>query len=415
VELAGLQAFTLWALLALAVVNYARFRDVLYPPVIQAAVWLTVIALYRLNEDSFNSLSDQMYLIVLNGIVMFSAGAYVTTARYKPGLRFPPFGQWYRDDVLAKFIFWLPILGLPFYLQRSIELAANGESDFFLLNIRHAMVNGEPAQNYGMLAWLITAGVVACSIELYKHLVKPNTLKLFVSLAVAMIYAMLSSGRTSVLLLFTMLAGMMLISRKRGYVKTFLGFIVAVSLAFIAAGYWLQKGIKAETDLLDNINIMWEHIKLYVLGPLPAFDVYWSNAKDLDYGTHSFRTILILFQRLGADISAPPLVQEFVAVPMDFNVYTVYLPYLKDWGIIGVLFIQALLGMWHGYLYKNADRGEPLFIILYAMFLYPLLMQFFQDQYVSLLSVWCQAAAAAYIYFKIPSFRLRTGLAYARS
>jgi oligosaccharide repeat unit polymerase len=401
---------TLCVLVFALLMNYARFRDVMYPPVIQSSIWLIVVALYVLNVDSFNSVSDEMYWIVLNGIFMFSAGAYGATALYKPRLRFPPLGQWYRDDLLAKFLFWLPIVGLPFYVHRSSELAALGSTEFFLLNIRYAMIAAEPPQNYGMLAWLVTASVLACGIEFYKHWVKPNKLKLFVSFVVSLTYALLSSGRTSVLLLFTMLAGMGLISRKSGLAKASLGFVGAVAIAFIAAGYWLQKGIKSDTDFFDNINIMWEHIKLYALGPLPAFDLYWSTATNLDYGANTFRSILVLFERLGADIAAPPLIQEFVPVPMDFNVYTVYLPYLKDWGLIGILFVPGVLGMWHGYLYKHADRGDPFFIILYAIFLYPLVMQFFQDQYVGALSVWCQAAAAAYLYFKNPSFRFRVRL-----
>ena len=53
-------------------------------------------------------------------------------------------------------------------------------------------------------------------------------------------------------------------------------------------------------------------------------------------------------------------------------------------------------------------RKNPIQIYYFAMLSYPLIMQFFQDQYVSLLSTWFQIVIAGIVVYKSSIFAVST-------
>ena len=66
----------------------------------------------------------------------------------------------------------------------------------------------------------------------------------------------------------------------------------------------------------------------------------------------------------------------------------------------GLLFFFALFGRMHGSLYLRAKLGDPRCVVLYGLSVYPLLMQFFQDQYLSLLTTWVQLGLLVWLCFR---------------
>jgi oligosaccharide repeat unit polymerase len=385
-----LQALTFWALLVLIVMNYARFRDVLYPPVIQGTVWFVVLALYAINQDWLNTVSHDFYLIVVTGVFMFAVGSYFTTYATTTQKVSWPLSPALSKTFYSRLLFWIPLLGLPLFLARAYALGHEGSSDFLLINIRHILITEGVEAGYGPLQYLLPLSFVACGLQLYQHLYFKNRLKLVVSLAVAMAYAVLSTGRGYVLLLLLMMAGIATITRKVSTIRVAVYLTVALAIGFLFTGYFLQKGLKVDSGLSENLVHMQQHATVYVVGALPAFDEYRHLNHDLEYGTNTFRSVLAALSKIGFDVEVPKLIQDFVYVPMEFNVYTVYHPYYRDFAAPGMVAVQLLFGAWHGYLYKKSRQGAPLHIFLYALFLFPLVMQCFQDQYLSLLSMWVQ-------------------------
>jgi oligosaccharide repeat unit polymerase len=400
----ALQCLTLWGVFTLAIVNYRRFRDVLYPPVIQAIVWFVVLAGYLMNKDKFNEVSDDLYLIVLNGVLMFSIGGYLTTYKVRiPVLQTSDAPYTLTDSAYSRLLFWFPLLCLPLFLIRAYELGHGGPTDFLLINIRHVLLTEGLEEGYGVLQYLVPISFLSSGLQLYRHLYHDNWLRLGVSFTVAITYAVLSTGRGFVLLLLIMLAGITMITRKTDPLRGWGYFTMALCGALLFAGYMLQKGLHVQNDLSENVLALQQHFTAYLVGSLPAFDHYWHADQELEYGVNTFRSVLAGLQRIGLDVEVPPLIQEMVYIPIEFNVYTIYLPYSKDYGAAGILLVQLLFGAWHGYLFKKANGGTPFHVMLYALFLFPLVMQFFQDQYFSLLSMWLQFGSLMVILF----YRLR--------
>jgi oligosaccharide repeat unit polymerase len=83
------------------------------------------------------------------------------------------------------------------------------------------------------------------------------------------------------------------------------------------------------------------------------------------------------------------------------NVYTVFSPYYRDFGVVGVGLFLGVLGALHGWIFRQLKTGMPIIIVANALLFYALIMQFFQDQYFSLMSQWIQLLGWTYVFNKL--------------
>ena len=60
-----------------------------------------------------------------------------------------------------------------------------------------------------------------------------------------------------------------------------------------------------------------------------------------------------------------------------------------------------LLGSLHGWVFRQLKAGLPIIVVANALLFYALLMQFFQDQYFSLMSQWIQILFWTYLFNKL--------------
>ena len=97
-----------------------------------------------------------------------------------------------------------------------------------------------------------------------------------------------------------------------------------------------------------------------------------------------------------------PLVQNFISIGngVTTNVYTFYQYYISDFGCIYALLIQFLVGIFHGVSYKNMSQMKNYWIYIFCFSIYPLIMQFFQDQYISLMSTWIQILIFGFVFLR---------------
>ena len=90
---------------------------------------------------------------------------------------------------------------------------------------------------------------------------------------------------------------------------------------------------------------------------------------------------------------------------MPANVYTVHHPYIKDFGPLGGVLMLFGLGFLHSVVYRRATVHNPhaIYVFLFALLLFPLLMQVFQDMYFTLLSMWLQYGTYGIVFFVLLS------------
>jgi oligosaccharide repeat unit polymerase len=383
---------------AITFLNYCKHGDLLYPPVIQGLIWFIILVLYILNQSSFIPISSTMYLLILNGVFMFSCGSFLGTLGYdhvKSTFRLEPL----KENMITQSVFWLPIVAFPIFVLKAFQIASQGPFNSFFINLRYNLTMSQTSDDYGLLIYLISFSFLSVGMELYRFLISKKWYRLLLCIPVALGYAIFATGRTYFLCFFFILFGTLLITRRlkpgRGFALVGI-FGLAV---FVLLGLAFNKGGNFDNSLQENIRSVWDNFRLYLLGALPAMDIYMNKNIEPAWGNHMFRLIFVLLSIVGLKANVQPIHQEYQMVPLPTNVYTVYYPYYNDYLFYGAFLIQFILGIIHGLVYRKAATGHPLFVFLFAVLLYPLFMQFFHDQYFNLFSMWLQYIILVSVYY----------------
>lgn len=374
----------------LVAVSYLRFRDVLYPGVLHASIWGFVLFLYCLSADSFLPLAPQTLFIFVGGMLVFAMGSYLASWSYRPSER-PQAMVPFRRTRLLNALFWFNLLLLPVSFALAYGLAATGPSGSFLINLRLIETSG----NSDRFIWnyLVMLSVVSSALHLLAidtEMKQSGRLKFALSIPVAVGYCILNTGRTWFFMLLIVLMGLAVLTRKISVRKALLYSGTAALLLFVMIAVLLGKGGSVDKPVSDNAATLWDAFQTYLLGPLPSFDIFVRHHETVRLGDNTLRFFWAALDKIGFETPPVPLVHEFVNVPFPSNVYTVYRPYFDDFGLPGAVMVQFFLGLLHGRLYRKLARPDAFYCCLYAFSLYPLAMQFFQDQYLSLLSLWLQ-------------------------
>jgi oligosaccharide repeat unit polymerase len=174
--------------------------------------------------------------------------------------------------------------------------------------------------------------------------------------------------------------------KKKHLFYAFSGFLIL----FSTVGILLNNGGSTENNLEENISGLAGNFMIYLLGSLSAFDAFIHSNYIITYGENSFRFIYSVLYKIGSLESKPSeLVDQYVSIPFDTNVYTLYKIYFQDFGILFMMLVVFCMSLLHTYYYLKAINGRqfmPTFI--YSVMLYPLFMSFFQEQYLSLMPTW---------------------------
>jgi oligosaccharide repeat unit polymerase len=390
---------TLAVMVTVLAVSFLRYRDLLYPPVMQATLWTVILSLFLLNADAFRPLAGTTYLLLANGVVMFAAGSYLATYGYEAKKQRTYFVLTRPDWFLPAVIFVTAALA-PLALRRAMQLASHGLTGSFLADLRAARGAGsssfDAADPFNYVG-LLTIAIASVAVVMWQ---RGKTLRVVIAIAVAAFYATLSTGRAAFFMLILATMGVLLITRRISASKGGLAFVGMGFAVFVILGYIIGK-YAAGTSLSAKLQEGWAVMRLYMLGPLPALDLAITRQTTLDWGSDLFRPIAAVMYKIGLSDQHVSHFDPFVAIPNYTNTFTVYKPYLLDFGWTGMWLVQLPLGMMHGYLYRKADQGNAFCVFLFAISLHPLCLQFFTEKYVVILSVWVRFIAFAFLYLVI--------------
>jgi oligosaccharide repeat unit polymerase len=396
----AVQILVLVVAAAIVVFSMHVGRDRLHPAALHAGTWLVVCSIYLFTPHSMRQLSIQSLLCVLLAVISFCSSSLLTS-RQTPVVAHAPQAE-FALTRWRELLFILPLLGMPLFLLKAQALAQSTpytESDF--INLRIALTGvREETQTYGVLGYLIPIAFASVFVELAASKGRRLNWRGWVGLLLSCIYAVLSTGRTYLFLLVTTTAFIMLLQRRARLGQVALLALSLFSAAFFGLGMLANK-IGADTPNPDALEAF-DALALYLLGGVAAFDVWLEMPSRLEWGLNALRTPLAVAQALGADVTVLPLVKEYVYIPLPTNVYTALQPYYADFSWPGLLAFFAMFGSLHGWLYKRARQpgADPRTVIFASLAMYPLLLQFFQDQYLSLLSTW-----VTFCLLVLPAFR----------
>lgn len=373
--------------------NYAKHNDVLYPPVLQAALWLVIYIVYLSSKAELIQVANRINYIIIGGVFFFSVGGCLATyglkfsaSNAKPTIIPASIYNKYMLDIL----FYFSLVMLPFFIYSSYSIGKSTGADQFFVGLRIAMIDDTTPKGSPLWGYLvpISMALVWCQIIIKQKMQKPT--KLYLSLFIVISYAFFSTARTSFFIFIIVAFGILAIMRRISISKALIYLSTLLLGVFIAVGTFFGKGINDNVNFIDNINSLLLFLKSYLVASIPALDIYIDGLTEVSFGKNTFRIISAILNAIGFNFDMPPLRQEFVNVPLQTNVYTLYQPYISDFGYFGVIIIQLVAGFTHGYFYRKAVLGVGFFVALYSIMLYPLFMQFFDDQYFRAMSLWLQ-------------------------
>ncbi len=301
------------------------------------------------------------------------------------------------------------LVGLVLYANKAAQLASSGPFTNLYINLRYALsvTWEETGGDLGVVSYFIPCAYLLAAIAVLNRrgFEQPRSSSLLVAttVIVGLTYGVLSSGRSVVLPLIIIVLVIPTILRATTAGKTARTLGILVFSLFVVVGLALGKGGTFAGSIRDNWAGMRDSFVLYSVGGIPSFDTFIHNqARDLEMGVNSFRTIFAVLRALGFRSPYVPLVQPYADIPMPMNVYTVYQPYIKDFGIGGILTLFPF-GFAHGWLYRRATVLNPhaAYVFLFSLSLFPLSLQIFQDMYFSVLSTWIQYGVISAILFGI--------------
>lgn len=351
-------------------------------------IWFLVFAGYYSSSESYISIST--YFVLIIWILSFFSFLLLLFFRHQQlPVNFNVANYFNLSRRFLIFALIIVVLAMPFVYQRANELSGG---DIFsvegYINLRRSMT--EEGAGFGVLGYFSILACVVTAIKFYDFLInRQDRWITIVSLLVGLFYAYVGTGRTFFLLLFLLLIIPAVIRGSIGWRGIAVSFFILIVM-FLVVAAMTAKGISVDAGVEDNIASILESLRSYTVAPFLAFHNLMESDPPLMWGQNSFRFFIAVLNFMGFEDAKPvALIRDYQFVPDPTNVYTVYEAYFLDFNYFGMI-IPPLFLVGHWFLYRRALRLGGVWLFYYAASTYPLVMQFFQDQYLSLFSMWIQ-------------------------
>jgi oligosaccharide repeat unit polymerase len=393
-------------LLLLTLLNYFAHRSVLYPPFIFSAMWLLVMGVDCLRLIEVDTVHSNTLVIVVAGATAFSIGGWIAGVTSRKVLRvhlFPPMPR-SNSRFVRNLLLIILLCGLPVLFYQILQLSKGASGFGVLMRARQAQVeaaqNGEPVHSL-VLDYFVMIATMASLI----FATEKRDRQFWIVTAIAFVGCVLSTGRTSLLLLIAGLSAIHLLQKRQESFLAALRLLRWPIILFVSLYIGLIFADKNTRGMTGGTSgIVTYFVLSYIVGPLSAFDTVVQNPAYFEAGTnHTFEFPLKLADALHlTTYTAPPKLDHFVMVPFPTNVYTVFKFYFLDLGATGAVVLFLFIGLVHSLLYLKAREGGRFSTFLFAFSLYSVLMVIFDDAYYTT-GVFLRLFAFGFLYFILVS------------
>ena len=395
--------------LLLTVGTYWRHRSVLYPPFIFCSMWSLVLAIDCLHLIKVDPVHDNTLYIVCAGALAFSAGGWLagTVPRELLAIHLFPKQPPVEARFLRNLLVGILLCALPVMFYEVLQLARGGTGFGILMRAREAQV--EAAQHGETIHSLVLDYfVMLATLTSLLFATERRDFRFWIVTIVALVGCILSTGRTSLLLLIAGLCAIHLLHSKKESLLAALRLLRWPILLFVTLYVVLiftNKNTKGMTGRATGVAQYF--VLSYIVGPLSAFDtvvqnpIYYSGMPD-----HTFEFPLKIAAAMNlTSYTPPPKLDTFVMVPFPTNVYTVFKFYFIDVGTIGIIVLFLGFGLVHSLLYLKARHGGRFSTYLFAFSVYAALIVTFDDAYYAA-GIYLRAFAFGLLYLMLTSTRL---------
>ena len=363
--------------------NKVVYKSYLNPIFLQSVVWLVYYCCLYLNIDKYDIYLSNVTPFILLQSIGFSLGGLAYALFTKTSTihsRIQPAESVLkrtRDNVNMLYPFVLSIIIICIL----ILIREVGSLSFFsIMEFRDSLAedDGKKVGLIGLVQLIVSVYVVTFIATIQKT---KKTLPKTIALVVLFFYFTLLLGSKGQVVSFFCASIYLLVWQKKINKKylyiSLVGFIGIITfLLFLRGG-----GEDIDKESFANLLL------IYTVTSLPG--LYLSQSPpSACFGYYTFRVVFVWLNKFGSQFPVAPVLNEFVTTPLPTNVYSYIMPYYKDFGLTGVFLIPFAIGLIHNLLYFKANRGSLSILILSALFIYPLVMQIFEENYFRQITNW---------------------------
>ncbi|WP_416434227.1 O-antigen polymerase [Priestia megaterium] len=401
-------------LIILAIMVFFIFKDALSPAFLFCLPW--ILSFIGLSFSKYTYSTDSLvYSYIVLGAFTFILGFGMFLGKVDLKKRYTSynkkfmFNKWsFRILILCESLITLYLVFKHIIYVRSHFVVSIYQS------IRQGLANGTLVlPEYLIYARSIIIVLSACIVVIYFNIDEKQKKSfrkiMYIQLLLAIVNLTTTMTRNGILISALPILIAILICKNFSNRKIFKygGIFSIVFLVFFSVIAVMKVSYISKYD--SNLQLLTNQFSLYMSGSLVALERFLETNSEYAYGQNTFRIFSAIFNRIYGDGEVQQLVQNTISIDghQGTNVYTFYQYYAKDFGMVYALVIQFVVGMLHAFLYKMMLSKEPIKIYLFSIMIYPLIMQFFQDQYFSLASTWVQYFIIGLIFFKSSIFLKR--------
>lgn len=339
------------------------------PAVITSGLWLLIMVLYLYMEHNLNPLSNKYFIALNLWVLLFSISSLFIQA-FRTNEKFKVIPSILTRDIL----FYISIITFPFFLWKVYEITTLSISTNVMANLRIAAIGGienvniEDTNPFYIIIWF-----VSYLIELNEYS-KENKNRVYILFIMYFVYAIITMAKIHFLILFLSTTYILYLKNTIKIKHIFIG-IIALFFIFESIQQLRSSSDSKDKHLTNNM------ITLYLLSPSPAFQTITPQTSPV-FGENVFRFVYAIKYKLGFSNQKPvDTFLPFINVGTGTNTYTILYPFYKDFGLIGVGVFAVFIGLIMGYIYNKAENGNILFIVIYAIFLYQIVMQYAAEMF----------------------------------
>lgn len=372
------------------------YRDFMSPAILMLIPWLISFVLLKYS-DFYYAEADDSYAYIVIGIIFFQV-AYFLSLKRKKNVNIYAIGK--QKDTLYN------------------ELNING---FFLISVSiietillliYELKLLKGSDTILAFEYVHQIAITLFAIVLYLYFKLPKTHKNKAYLFIQMIpFAIALLLKTNGRAAYFQVAFMLLfIYLSFNEYNNFLILKRFIQILLICVVLFIYVAIRKDHIEQGNIEYVLEQavnwIIHYISGSLVTFQKWFKACEnEFQFGQNTFRIFFAIANRfISSHIKVVSTYFPFMKIgprPESIaNVYTIYYTYIIDFGKVGGLIFQGILGWTYGYLYWKKESNQMGAVLAFAFLIYPLMMQVFGDQYVALESGYLQIFLVYFIVHK---------------
>ena len=373
--------------LMMTVIGWYLSHDLFSPYVAVPGVWVVAILILYLLPNTFYPVRNEFPFVLTTWLTGFFVSS-IACEHFTPCASETAIKRQPNRVVLYTYIvitcISIPVICALIIKQAFIE---DPENIFRYMRIMNTGMDEEiEMPNFGILIYFVALAFVMMFYSLIYF--KSKTIK-FIIIFMNFMIAIVTMAKTTFL---SIMFSSLYLYYAQGKIKIrhiAYGMLVFVSLSFII------QSLRAAGEEIETTNFL----ALYLSSSIVAFDYYATPWESPMFGMRTFRIFYAIGHAIGLTEPPTEAILEFVSVPNMTNTYTNMYPFYEDFGYWGVIIFSIIYGTFYGFLYKKSRTGGKMELVLYAIFLTFVLMEFIGEFIFTNMSLTLQ-----YIFFAVIPF-----------